>query len=698
MTKLSRIALAIWFCTSIAMGAPVAGTATLDLEEYLTLKKQGDVAPLTSIEELQITGAFQKSLSLKIAGTSMGATKAENFLAANSDLVLSNCTGNAILQRASGSYAVVPFPSFKEAKRFTLNCQLRVKNWNEIRLNITNVIHAEADVTGMDALHLSENADAVDIVLQPMARLSTRQKADVSAVGRYTVSVRPEESRFIYQITLHNPNAARTTWDLNLANGEVVQKVIFSGEYDEVSASHYSFKVNPGEAQVTLSGALKSPQFTPPLKGQQFLLLENHPLLQLKIDSKSRRVSPADTGLQPSFTGARGYVLQAGESISWEARKLEVFSALGFSVSSARYLYYVPEMGRPVIEADLKIFNQGTPEIPLKIPGHATYVEVNSEPQVLSKDSEGNLLLQLNSGNNRVVFQYQPEREISGGLANVGEVLARPESVLSNVSLVLATPAKWRLGAVKGFNEVESDLGPDVALIFLLTIAAFFYLVHKAFHFSRKQSFGLSGVFALALLFNEGVNLWAWLCFAIILIIKFLPWIKARFVKMPLRTLAIGGVVVLFLAIGLNSLIEKASRFSTQVVSKVDAPAYDSFGAREMEEGGGGGNAMPRGKAAAPTGAARGRSDGAVMLGAVPPVENKSDDYQGLPAKIEIPSAGKKTTFHMGLLDEKSGLRIRGFLYSRTFSVWMTLLLCAFLFWKLFARREQMRNWLRLGN
>ncbi len=690
MTNLIRSFASILMWTQIAMAAPVAGTATLDLDEYIALKKQGDVAALTSIEEAQLSGTFQKNLSLRLSGTSMGAAKPEAFLAATHDIVLHACSGNAVLQKTSGQYAIVPFPSFKEAKRFTLTCQVRVKNWNEIRFDLTNVIHAEARVAGMDALNLSEEGESINLVLQPMARVSSHQKAEVSAVGRYAISVRPEENRFVYQLTLHNPNAARTDWDLTLPNSEVVQKVVFSGEYTEISASSYRFKVNPGEALVTLSGVLKNPRFVAPLKSQQFLLLENHPLLQLKVDAKSRRVSPSDTGLNPAFAGARGYVLQNGESLAWEPRKLEVFSALGFSVNSARYLYYIPETGRPVIEGALQIFNQGSPEIPLKIPGTATYVEVNSEPQVLSKDAEGNLLLQLNAGQNRVVFQYQPTREISGGVASVGENLARPDAVLSNVTLTLATPAKWRLGVVRGLNEMVSDLSPDIALLYLLTLVVFFILLQRGFSFSRSQSAVFTGVFAIALLFNETVLLWAWLSYAAVSIIKFLPRIKAKFAKTPVRTLVVGGAIAIVLAMGLNIALEKVSRFSTNMLAKVDDGSYESFAPGAMDEEGGRSDKVLRQKGALPPAAPRG---GSAPLGAAPPSEAEPD-YQGLPAKIEIPRAGKKVSFSQGLLDEKSTLKVRGLLVSRDVCAWLTLILCAFLGWKLVSRKNQLKSWL----
>ncbi len=667
--------------SAVVAASGEAGTATVRLDDYLTLKQKGELESLTSIEEITLGGSFQKSLSLKVSGSSMGSSPAAAFLKTAPDLSLAGCAGNAVLKKDGDQYAIVPAPAFREAKRFSLTCQLKIKNWSELQLQFVNAIHVEAKVAGMEALILNEN-EAHRVVLQPMSRAATTERAEVSAVGRYLVSVRPEENRFTYAFAINNPNASRAAWELALANSEVVQKVQFTGEYDEKPAGHYTFKVNPGEATVTVRGVLRGNTLQPPLKGQQYLLIENHPLLQLKLSAKGRRIAPGDTGLQPAFPGARGYLLDGKEALSWETVKLQVFTALGFSVNAANYLFYIPDSGKAVIESRLNIQNQGSPEIPLRIPGKATYVEVNGQPQVLSKDPEGNLLLQLASGSNQVVFQYQPDREVGGGLARIADSLARPNAVMSNVRVSLSTPAKWKFAALRGLNDFTSDFEPGSALFFLVSLVLLGAAFHNVFHFAKSKAAGLLTVFAVLALIEPMALTLLWVLGAAGLAVRHTGDIRAYFGKFPKRTLLIGAATLVIFVIAVNSIVEQASRVASRSFSKLDSSLYDEGAPAAALRGA----AAPREKGTANAEAFRVKTEES---------GSGEGEYQGLPAKISIPEGTHNVTFAQGMLDENSELRLRGLLLSRSLSAAFAVLLLALLVWRLYPSRSQLMHWLR---
>ncbi len=460
---------------SAPAGGEAAPHVTLPLDDYLEMKKRLDSPSVTTLEEVVLSGDMKSDSGVTVTfrGSASGLRPAREVLEQNESFSLSSCEGSAILSTHGNQISLIP-----QKERFQLTCRLLARQKAEITLALLGALSVRSTVQGAELIVRSVSAERREFVL---AR-SDGSKAvvaggPVSASGRYRVSVYPDDVKFEYSLTFYNPNRTSQPFALDLKNGETVQEVRTEIPYEE-SGRQLRLKVTPGESSFFLRGTLKAGAFQPPLaSSQQYLLLENHPLLHVTSQAKARRISPSESGMNPRFAGAVAFLLRPEDRLTWESQKLAVLETQGYTIDGANYVYYVPQQGEGIVEAHFSIENRGVPEITLPVPGKATYLEINSVPQALYKDDRGNLLIHLPAGRPQLLVQYRPTDDVGSMIGSIRDRLLRPDGVISDLSVRVLIPQGWQLlygGMVSDFRTIFRDAPWARALALFFLFALFF--------------------------------------------------------------------------------------------------------------------------------------------------------------------------------------------------------------------------------
>ena len=703
--------LVLNFLFTSVQAAETTSTVTIPIKEYMDLKKISEKKSVTTLEEVQLSGEFGKNLQISFLGSSQGEP---TFLPVLRDtgISLSNCQGQAALQVQDGSLQILA-----QSSKFKLSCQAAIKNWDQFQLIVLNALFVKSDVKGGDFQAGNGNIGERRITLTKT--LPHRVVADLpitdeepSAMGRYQISVLPEETKFRYILTFNNPNRAVKTFKLSFPNEEVVQKLETNVVYEEKEKA-FLLKLPPGETAVVVTGRLPKPAFSSLVKtAVEYVLVENSPVLTLQIKEPSHRISVGDAHMSPQFLGARAYLLTKGDKVSWTSQKLEVFSALTFTVKTANYHYLWKEEGSNLVEAQFNIDNQGAAEIPLSLPGKPLYLEINGVPQVLAKNEEQQLLVRLPAGNSQnVTVQYEIEEKNKRGIASLSDDLARPSSVISRADLTLTMPKKKQLLFAESFHDKKfhySMMGFLFALVGFLMAYKFFGSV------SLSQRTSLASAAAVGvLIFLKGIF---WPIFSVLVIALILH--NRDKIKTPttwqnwVKTVAITGFLIFAIPYVIQ-MFDSSGR--ENMISQLTG--------NEMLEGAGGNGfgdiapaaSMPQSNLKKAFDIRGSVSDKATentydeapmeaemdMAAAPSPVGQNStlstESYQGIPAKILLPHDGRQIHFRSELLDLNSPMEITAIAVSKNFFDFLfagMILVLGLVFWK---RRDEFVRYLKLN-
>jgi hypothetical protein len=624
----------------------------LPLEEYTRLKKETEAPHLTVIESVSITGDYGKNLSLKVKGANSGKAELVEFMDLPKGSVY-DCKGNALLQKNQNSLQLL-----SEGSRFSLECTLSFPNWNEANLTIMNALFLKVDIHNGDVILGGETARQ-SVILTRTSSVAENDKAEVTVVGHHRLTVLPEEARFEYRLQLSNPGRTKKIFSLPLRNGEMVQSITADGVYKDTTTA-VEFTLNPGINTVSVSGRFQGGNFRVPLpSAQNFLLIENSPMLQLSLETKARRVSVQDTGMYSQYSTSRAYLLTSNEAVSWTSKKLEVFTSTGFSVNRAHYTVYVPRKGAGIVEAGFEINNQGTPEIPFKVPNKVTYVEIGGVPQVLLKDPSGALLIQVPTGIQNVLIQY--EGSASGSFVGqmLSDQLIRPAAVMSDVSVELKLSPKWEMVYGKSLFETKSELNFSSILWGILFSLLLVYVL-RDFGLMKSDLLlaGVSSFFIFSLLPNAGS-----LFVAALVIFKIYGQRQKLIGYWPKKSWAQITVVALGLMIGvfIYARLGDVSRdLYNQKIASVNmvGNSYEGAGAPG---------------AAAPMMAKSSMMNNDMAMDEVSAPEpmrtsshGSSPDYQGVPARVKIPNEGRVFIFNQGMIDTETLPHLRLFLVDQS--------------------------------
>ncbi|MBI4403884.1 MAG: hypothetical protein HY537_06980 [Deltaproteobacteria bacterium] len=655
-------------------------SVTIPIKEYLEMKEKVEAPPIKSVEEAVLRGSFGKSLEIQFSGASSGKQDKREISEYSDGFALSNCSGDAVLDREGNRVLLVPL-----SKRFRLNCRVNVPNWNSVEIRLSNVLFFRSEVSGAQAIVDSKGNGDRKIVLVPKTQELRAPAATVTAVGRYQLTALPDEIRFKYDWLLNNPSRYVRDYEISWKNTEVVQEIKTNDTYDE-KPGRLIIKLRPGDNQISASGKFSGVQFVPLVPSeQQYLLIESHPLLQLNITTAARRISVSEAGIGPQFANAQVYLFGSGNSFQWKTRKLDLIESLGYSVQNGSYRYYVPQSGQSIVEASFTIENQGTPEIPMEIPGTPTYVEVNRRAEPLYKDPQGRLLVRLPAGRHDVLIQYRGTQNHRGLMTYVGSSLAKPATVLSNVGLDLLMPEKWKLIFGMGLLQPQSDFSFYLFLWALVGGGAAF-VFFKMLSFAVQKRIALACIFACAVVLQPAILPWG-LGIAVVLVAihirkSLVSWIRHR-PKLAVTCGSVLGVLVLLIVWNFSNrrLMEKSDWGLTSNIAQSylgksqDGPSSKRFQAL---------------------------SDGiAPMAGGLDlEVASNSDTgrstaYTGVPARIPIPASARVITFSQEFVDRAGSVNAHALFVSTGFlkAIFYTLITVLALI--LFRNRSLLRQWIQ---
>jgi hypothetical protein len=438
---MSRALLVCLAVAGVAAGEAPGPLVTLTLPDYERLKMATEVPAIATVESVRFRGSLKdNTLKLEVTGRRVGSFAKIPFLKTPDGIGISSCTGDAFLSSEKEGLQLVP-----TGDPFSLSCRLTIREKSRVELVLlAPALGIGSDVVDAEFLRRDTEGGGTVMVLTAHDSSSRGRSRGATGSARYKLVVSPSQITFEYLLSIDNPNRAKLDYLVPLPNGEAVQTVTAPGGHAE-AAGLLNVELMPGTNPIRITGTLPQSQFKPLLTSdEQYLVLENHPMLSLSVETKARRISPKETGLAPGSRGSRGFLLASGDSLTWTAQKMQIFSSVGYSIPGLRYTIFYPSIGHPIVEAHLTVENQGSPQLALEVPGRPSYLDVDGEPQLLYKDRDSRLTVPLASGAQTVTLQWESGPSV--GLLGKGEsvpLLQFPAPVTAT-SVAVRTHPKWR--------------------------------------------------------------------------------------------------------------------------------------------------------------------------------------------------------------------------------------------------------------
>lgn len=433
---------------SLQTGSP--SQVTLPLAEYQQLVSRPSV---TVVETLRLEGSFEpRSLSLTMTGRTAGSGPTVDVLSMAAGARLWGCEGDAILSRGgSDKYELTPLQA-----RFSLRCQVALQGGDRLQLSTSpQVLWIDSQIRDGELIRDEEEGGKQRFTVVHITKDQAEKALPVSAMGRYHVTMSPEGVGFAYTILLRNPNRSHQRFLVSLRNGERVQQLDAALPCELLQSGEYGCNVPPGEHNLTLRGSLPGTAFRPPVTASvHYLLLDSHPLLRPSVETVAQRISVSETGLQPQYRGAQGFLMDDRQVLSWRVVRLEALRTQSYAVTSSATTFFLGSDGQVLGETALSLDNQGAAELQVPMRAEPTYASLAGEPMLLTKNETGALLLPLSQGPQSVALQHRQsfQRTIGLGFASLWlPELAAP-----------AASAQIELRYDRDWLPIYESLSPDV--------------------------------------------------------------------------------------------------------------------------------------------------------------------------------------------------------------------------------------------
>ena len=654
MRPFAAVCCALFAVTTLA-DTPQTSSVTLPLDQYETLKKSNESASATVIDTMTLGGTFKdRNLTATFNGRSVGARAATNVISGAGDVTLSGCSGDALMLRGGkGAYQLIAL-----APSFTLRCDVRLSGSDRLPMSVSqSVLAIRSAVADGELVAGEENDDGARPFTLVRQVVGTNETMAATATGRYLITLLPDATRFRYVIQVHNPNRSTSPLPLHLVSGEHLQQIDSSAPY-EVNAGNYVFAMPPGDATITLSGELEGASFAPPVAASlQYAVIESHPLLRATMQSAPKRVSTGETGIDTQYRGALAFEMGEKERLTWSVTRLEALRAISYAVRTASHTLFVPAQGPILGESQFELDNQGAPELMLPRKPEPTFVSLQNEPVLMTKNAKGELTIPLAAGAQNVLVQYRQEASQFGLLFGRLDVPRVPVPA-TNTNVVLRYPEHW-LPLWQSFATEGTVWHPEVATVLMFLLVALW--VERALTFLAIDNRSRITI-ALLLAYAGGlVPAVFWICILGCAFIT-LVWLAAHRPKWtPMRV--IGAVIAVVLAVfaGLAFTRLKSSDNEPTSVYQVNSAPQ-----------------LPKGVE--------------IKMARDEPEQLA---YQGLPAKFELPGGVRYGTFSEQLLTSERPQTITIVLVSMTVLTWASMLMTAIAAWLLWTQRALIRTALR---
>lgn len=616
-----------------------ASHVTLPLAEYDRLRAPDRPESITVVDTLLLSGTFkERNLTVTFTGKSVGKRAATPVLGTASGLVIWGCSGSAVISRGDDAFRITPL-----ADSFTATCKVAAPGSDRLELSGTRDVLAIASSVGDGELVAGDRGgDGTHAYSLVRQSAGGAQNIPPTATGHYLITLLPDETRFRYAIEVHNPNRSRWPFEVRLRSGEHLQQVDAVAPYEIVDGA-YRFDLPPGDTTLVLTGQLTGDAFVPPVDASlQYLAIENHPIVRPVIDGAVRRISAAEAGVPIQFRGPQAFLLGKGESLKWKKTKLEALHTVSYALTGARHTFFVPAEGQVLGESVFAIDNQGASDVKLPLRPEPTYASIENEPLLMTKGPDGKLTVPLSAGKQTVLVQHRQGIKHLLGFG-VGRLVVPQLSVpATSLFATINYPRQW-YPLVQSFSTRTRFWRPSTEMM-LIFLALFLWterllawlaiplrkrLVMAALIAAASVSFDLiAGLVALA---NAFLTI-AWL----------IPQFKKEkwtLMKGLLATGIVGAGLLVF-------MFNLQTRRDESVASSGSGSlAYDL-----------------------------GRADNAKVNATFapppPPPPAPEANYQGLPARFEIPGGVRHSVFDQEMLSTDRAHAITIFLVSATI-VWL---------------------------
>ncbi len=632
-------------------------SVTIPLSRYEELQKSNENASATVIDTMSLTGTFRDhNLAVTFIGRSVGTRASTTVISGASDLTLSGCSGEALLLRSSkGVYDVVAL-----APSFTLRCEARPSGSDRLKMDVAPAVLAVRSSVA-DGELVAGDDDATGLRGYSLVRqvAGGNETLAATATGRYLITLLPDTTRFRYVIQIHNPNRSTSPLLLHLVSGEHLQQIDSAAPYEPKGGS-YVFAMPPGDSTITLSGELQGTTFAPPVDASlQYVVVESHPLLRPAMKTQAKRLSTGETGITTQYRGALAFEIGPREQISWTVTRLEALRAISYAVRNVTHTLFVPASGPVLGQSELSLDNQGAPELVLPPRPEPTFVSLQNEPVLMTKNTAGELTVPLSAGQQNVIVQHRQP------IAHFPIVFARLEvprlpitATYTNVNI--RYPEHW-MPLWQSFATQGKTWRPDgeSMLVFLLLALwlerALAYVNIKG----RKRV-----IVALLLAFGAmAIPLVLWIavigCGAVTLL-----WIVAQ--RQSISVIVAFGYTV----------SQRSKSDYTNSVTSTEAVTQRAAETAVMD--------TANVNVAQPQSAKP-----------IPSPERKVFAYQGLPAKFELPDGVRSESFSEQMLSPERPQTITLVLLSMTLVTWVAVALTLIAAWSLWRERNVIKEAVR---
>ena len=608
--------------TLLILAADPDAHVVLPLERYDTLvrgRPAQDVSSFTIVESARLEGSFDQGVTLTLAGRARGAMPAVKVLGDDARL-LSCSSRDAVLGRtATGELELTPL-----ATKFEVRCALG-RSESGVTLSLMNVPAVEAVVRdGLVDLGTpaagSQRVSVTRRAASTQARQAEFAKVPPTAVGRYRLTVLPDEVRFRWQLQVHNPNREHADFIVPVRPNEQVEGSTPVAR--EVTADAVTFDVGPGDVELVMTGTLKGTQFVPPLPAAaQLVLLESHPLLRLETSSEGSAVSPAETGITAQYRGAQAVLLSTGQHVSWTANRLEALPSTSYTVSTVLSTFFIGGDGQTVAESTAELSNVGAPALSMPLSAKPVWASVGDTAIALTHDAHGGLYLPLALGPQLASVQHRQSLEVGPGLAWGRLEVPGFGATATSSSVRLRYAREW-VPLFEGYaGERRWSLPTFGEVLVLLCLAAWAAQVLAAW-LSRRQA-AMVAVLLGFVAWSTQTGYWSVLIgVSAVTMLRMVPWLRR--LQLPLISPSSLAGTVTVMGLGMLLLVGGATLFGDNIRALFGMSADALAGDTQVSR--------------------RRGSEAPASSGVVP-------RYEGTPARVELPRGHRETFLSQDLVD-----------------------------------------------
>jgi hypothetical protein len=650
---------------SLFAEAPAAAAATsqesevrLSLSDYETMRDQGLRPSATIVDTIRLSGTFRgRDLQILFSGRSIGKRPQAAVIDSTNDVTISGCKGDAMITRTTrGAFSIIPL-----ADSFDLRCDLRLSGSDRLMMHVQpSVLDVQASVQDGELVVGDEDADGGRTYSLVRQVLGTGERLQATATGRYRVTLLPDASRFDYSIDVHNPNRSISTLTMALVSNEHLQQIDSAAPY-EVEGTRYTFTIPPGDSSIKMSGELRGTSFRAPVDASlQYLVLESHPLIRPTVQTGVKRVSIAETGITPQYRGALAFESGRAE-VRWQINRLEALRAISYAVNDAKHRFYVSLDGPVLGQTNVSLRNEGAAEVILPTKPEPTYVSLQNEPVLLTKDAKGRVTVPLSTGEQTLLVQHRQAFNERFGIGIASIDVPQLEVPATRTHVTMSYPAEW-VPLYERFGARSVFWSPDFALV-LLFVALIVWLERLLSWFGvglvRRVIIAAVGALSATIVFT----------FLIVVVLvaggATLLWLSTLAMRARVAMVALLGIVafIVVAVLGISSVSMRkyeAASGSYEDVAAIETVVTSTDATARAQE--------PQAKGVAP----------ATPIG-----------YQGLPAKFELPQGSRFTSFEQELLRTDREQRVLVVAVAMALIKWLGVVLVLITAYLIFADRRR---------